>query len=1110
MSPSGGSDQLVRELRLALVMNGGVSLAVWMGGVTLELDRARRAYDFDAGEDVDAANEVTTPLYQELLRMLRQRLVVDVIAGASAGGINGALFAASIYAQRPLPDLRTTWLQIGDFKGLLRSASVPDPPSLLQGDHVALPQLVSKFEEILGAASRRDADEPVYLYVTATDLKGKPRTFYDTSGRPFLEAEHRRVFRFEYERPIESLPDPPPAPPSPTPDVFRFSDENAAELMAGAARGSSSFPVAFEPHLMKLGDGDEEGGRWLIDGGLLDNQPFNPVLDRIGTIPSTVPSKRVVGYIVPYVTDPAHEEPVAAVEESQADDEKPDPHDPPSALKVFGATGPLARDLPKLNSLDRMMRELRAGRQAGEAAHRLARADRHALSVAARELYRPYRATRFKAALGTFGYWLSDDFRPGDGAYGQEESIDPRQLTWATLESELGSEEDDPPDVPWLPPPIFPLPEDPWRWGLGPSERIAADALVVLKQRITENQPNPPEGLAGAAGEAGRLVRRIRALKLRVRDAFIAEQAQTPEERATQAYAAVDVVDDLSQEFSALQQTLDTVNQTLESLNFARVPDVQDLINAEVVRCAFDVDRPTIPTAFDFLHMSAGVRNGLGHAASTPELKLAGMNLKHFSGFLKRSWRANDWLWGRLDGVDHAMRALLELDYLCALLTRGTLTPTDLAKFAFPGNDKGRPALAEAWSRTLNWACQRTDLETKASRDLKATIDAVVKDHGEPFEQLRELLTVTAEAHRPREMRLALLDCCRSACAARVQLEILDEELEQVADAIAADERSGASRNTDGHDWVVRFQRAKPAKQDVRNERLDPSERVALFKSLELAREQPAGELASPLGMRLLSQGVAVGTAMITGERGGLPASVRLPLAVLRGLTLAVSNFIGVLTRTPVFGITWLVLTSVLIVWALVAPNTLLDAVLPALLAILVAGAWALLAILTNRLQVPIRGWRGWLEAAGVLVILVAPPLVAAFVFLGIPGLAPQSSRVVDWVCGHARADSVCADLLRWGGLVAVVAAVLALIALVLQVFRGLVNASRRWQRRAFFLYRVAIFVTAGLVAAAATYDRWSNIEDRRGLLLFVLLAGALTVMTAVASAWERLRARDP
>jgi hypothetical protein len=39
------------ELRLALVMNGGVSLAVWMGGVAHEIDLLRRAsQDGPAGD----------------------------------------------------------------------------------------------------------------------------------------------------------------------------------------------------------------------------------------------------------------------------------------------------------------------------------------------------------------------------------------------------------------------------------------------------------------------------------------------------------------------------------------------------------------------------------------------------------------------------------------------------------------------------------------------------------------------------------------------------------------------------------------------------------------------------------------------------------------------------------------------------------------------------------------------------------------------------------------------------------------------------------------------------------------------------------------------------
>ncbi len=48
--------------------------------------------------------------------------------------------------------------------------------------------------------------------------------------------------------------------------------------------------------------------------------------------------------------------------------------------------------------------------------------------------------------------------------------------------------------------------------------------------------------------------------------------------------------------------------------------------------------------------------------SSTPKLarqKLAGVSLAHFGAFLDRTWRVNDIMWGRLDGVERLLKALL-------------------------------------------------------------------------------------------------------------------------------------------------------------------------------------------------------------------------------------------------------------------------------------------------------------------------------------------------------------------------------------------------------------------------------------------------------------------
>ena len=125
-----------RDVRLALVLNGGVSLAIWIGGVTAEIDFARRA-----AQGTDDDGQGTQGVYAKLLDALRQDVVVDVIGGASAGGINGVLLGAAIYNSTRLPDLLEVWISLGDLGGLLRPATSNAPPSLMRGDEILLPEL---------------------------------------------------------------------------------------------------------------------------------------------------------------------------------------------------------------------------------------------------------------------------------------------------------------------------------------------------------------------------------------------------------------------------------------------------------------------------------------------------------------------------------------------------------------------------------------------------------------------------------------------------------------------------------------------------------------------------------------------------------------------------------------------------------------------------------------------------------------------------------------------------------------------------------------------------------------------------------------------------------
>ena len=112
-----------KELRIALVCYGGVSLAVYMHGVTKELWKlARASRDYHQGASPLGGTEA---IYARLLERierhfkLRLRILPDIIAGASAGGINGVFLAQAIHSGQSLEALTELWLERADVDVLL-------------------------------------------------------------------------------------------------------------------------------------------------------------------------------------------------------------------------------------------------------------------------------------------------------------------------------------------------------------------------------------------------------------------------------------------------------------------------------------------------------------------------------------------------------------------------------------------------------------------------------------------------------------------------------------------------------------------------------------------------------------------------------------------------------------------------------------------------------------------------------------------------------------------------------------------------------------------------------------------------------------------------------
>src|SRR3954452_24754065 len=166
-------DPLAEEVRIAMALNGGVSLAVWMGGCAAELDCARRAH---------LAPEPGRGVYDALCRAFGRILVIDLMSGSSAGGINGALLGTAIRHKRRLsPDfLRDSWLDLGDLGKLLYPTSEGAPGALMQGKKCKT-SLRDAFKAIIDGDDRnalppgQDAlpELDVLLDVTTTDVVGQ-------------------------------------------------------------------------------------------------------------------------------------------------------------------------------------------------------------------------------------------------------------------------------------------------------------------------------------------------------------------------------------------------------------------------------------------------------------------------------------------------------------------------------------------------------------------------------------------------------------------------------------------------------------------------------------------------------------------------------------------------------------------------------------------------------------------------------------------------------------------------------------------------------------------------------------------------------------------------
>ncbi|OBK70702.1 patatin-like protein [Mycobacterium sp. 1274761.0] len=328
------------ELRLALVCYGGVSLAVYMHGVTKELHKllcAGRAFDAHPADNPFGGG--TEAVYFDALTDIarsgpRLMVSVDIIGGTSAGGINGIALSKAIACNAGLEPLKKVWIDEGDIRKLLRGPRLFGPTtqvlttvvgqlgrlfgssSPLRGEHMS--KLLLKAMKDMD--NQRGAEAPsllpgkapaLELYVPTTDLRGFEVVVPSgAGGASNRDRDYRQVLVFH----------------GAGGELEQFGADYTADL-AFAGRASSSFPGAFAPVSQssfkdEIGKRDAQDVRlhnsvflcqyddarsedvYFVDGGVLDNAPFDVVIDAIARRRAQSRVYRQLVYIEP---DPGQE-----------------------------------------------------------------------------------------------------------------------------------------------------------------------------------------------------------------------------------------------------------------------------------------------------------------------------------------------------------------------------------------------------------------------------------------------------------------------------------------------------------------------------------------------------------------------------------------------------------------------------------------------------------------------------------------------------------------------------------------------------------------------------------------------------------------------------------
>ena len=727
-------------------------------------------------------------------------------------------------------------------------------------------ELVATFDAVLGTspqaasnaaselpAGERPAELQPILNVTTTNIVGEERLFRDDWGETLTAREYRACFH------------------------FREREDYTSETLASAARASASFPLAFEPWKVT---GDEPRrlagfpmSRWVIDGGLLDNAPIRLALEAIPTRPANRQVRRFVCYVN---GDPPEPEP-----------EQDGPPLEPGLEGVLGAIVALPRKAPFADELAAIETASRRSSM-GSIEVPLLAVELGALLATAEGLLPVYRRRRRLHSL--------------QDILGQPPQA---KLAFERIEQSGG-------ELPWIPDSLDPPARDRWGWGIEPARRVHHLALDLIRMALPAGKAAGRQALLQARID---IYARLAALEVR-QDEFEASPCVLGALRTIAGNANADVKLELASLcgfaaprdaplYESVYGTIATIYGVSVQLggrdgvavgaalfgseweaSFGSAGAASPQLTASMIDCflqralAIEVVRQAFSTDEVVDDMQELVFAQLTPLAPTPILsstplgkpalvpprkKLTGLILGHFGAFYRGSWRANDFMWGRLDAASRIVNMLLDGERVRELHVRDEKQPWEaLATALLDGAGEDRRWLIE----------EALDDAGRAPGEDPAALDHAGRPPGEDLAvRLRDALRddlVNGEAALTRAI------CIRAA-----QLEILREELPKLTAQAEKDEKQGSSPNALALPKLESL--ATPAGMKAAVQALREGDPLPKRLGLDSAAEE-----TSTLAVRTASRASLVSLAVL---RGGVPFAH--PLQILRALLLPVSGVVA-------------------------------------------------------------------------------------------------------------------------------------------------------------------------------------------------------------------------